>query len=238
MIFSTVRNYIGVPRFSMPIKGYGVDMFAVEEFIVRGAKTAPKQWTCFTSNDQDWWQTPFTMFAQRESPMISSLESCTPFYTHSTVGLSRSSASSKDSKAGRSGLHRHEIEQLDLSYQLSQKGPNQSSRRRSLLVQAHQVSPKPLERNSDYPLVPETPKWHNETLTVGKDDSFQFLIEVQDHENHALQQPFGQQQQDVSALTLPQPSLQVFSGDPIDHCDFVHTFEHLVERKTKNRIPF
>lgn len=43
MIFSTVRNYIGVPRFSMPIKGYGVDMFAVEELIVRGAKTAPKQ---------------------------------------------------------------------------------------------------------------------------------------------------------------------------------------------------
>ena len=34
------------------------------------------------------------------------------------------------------------------------------------------------------------------------------------------------------ALTLPQTSIQVFSGDPLDYCDFVRPFEHLVERKT------
>ena len=40
------------------------------------------------------------------------------------------------------------------------------------------------------------------------------------------------QQQSTAALTLPQPSMQVFSGNPIDYCDFVHAFEHLVEQKT------
>ena len=35
MIFSIVKNCIGVTRLSIPIKGYGVDMFAVGELIVR-----------------------------------------------------------------------------------------------------------------------------------------------------------------------------------------------------------
>lgn len=40
-----------------------------------------------------------------------------------------------------------------------------------------------------------------------------------------------QQQQGVMSLTLPQPDMQVFSGDPINYCDFVRSFKHLVERK-------
>jgi len=93
-------------------------------------------------------------------------------------------------------------------------------------------TPKPLERNSEYPLVPETPKWRHGASTVGKNDSLQFLMEAQDRQSQALERLLEQQQQGVSTLTLPQPSLQVFSGDPIDYCDFVRTFEHLVERKT------
>ena len=93
-------------------------------------------------------------------------------------------------------------------------------------------TPKPLERNSEYPLVPETPKWRHGASTVGKNDSLQFLMEAQDRQSQASQRLLEQQQQGVSTLTLPQPSLQVFSGDPIDYCDFVRTFEHLVERKT------
>ena len=57
-------------------------------------------------------------------------------------------------------------------------------------------------------------------------------MEAQDRQSQALQRLLEQQQQGVSALTLPQLSLQVFSGDPIDYCDFVCAFEHLVERKT------
>ena len=57
-------------------------------------------------------------------------------------------------------------------------------------------------------------------------------METQDHQNTALQQLIQQQQAGVLALTLPQPNIQVFSGDSLDYCDFVHAFEHLVERKT------
>ncbi|XP_028417945.1 uncharacterized protein LOC114542641 [Dendronephthya gigantea] len=34
------------------------------------------------------------------------------------------------------------------------------------------------------------------------------------------------------ALTLPQPSMPVFSGNPVDYCDFIRSFEHLIESKT------
>eukprot|EP00794_Sanderia_malayensis_P013184 gene13184-14532_t len=52
------------------------------------------------------------------------------------------------------------------------------------------------------------------------------------HQNNALQQLTLQQQQGVMALTLPQPTMQVFSGDPIDYSDFVRSFEHIIEEKT------
>ena len=35
MVFSTVRHYIGVNRLSTPIKGFGVNMLAVGELIIR-----------------------------------------------------------------------------------------------------------------------------------------------------------------------------------------------------------
>ncbi|KAK3710896.1 hypothetical protein QZH41_016322 [Actinostola sp. cb2023] len=36
------------------------------------------------------------------------------------------------------------------------------------------------------------------------------------------------------SLTLPQPDLPVFSGDPVEYCDFIRAFENLIERKTRN----
>ena len=35
LVFATVRELMGVHRLTIPIKGYGVDMFAVAAFIVR-----------------------------------------------------------------------------------------------------------------------------------------------------------------------------------------------------------
>ena len=72
---------------------------------------------------------------------------------------------------------------------------------------------------------------YNRAISL-QDESFQRLIENHERQNQAIQQLIQQQQQGVLALTLPQPSLQVFSGDPIDYCDFVRAFEHIVERKT------
>lgn len=57
-------------------------------------------------------------------------------------------------------------------------------------------------------------------------------METQHLQNHALQQLIQQQQQGVMALTLPQRTMKVFSGNPIDYCDFIRAFEHLIEGKT------
>ena len=65
-----------------------------------------------------------------------------------------------------------------------------------------------------------------------QDESFQRLIENHERQNQAVQQLIQQQQQAVLALTLPQQSLQVLSGNPINYCDTVRAFEYSVERKT------
>jgi len=36
------------------------------------------------------------------------------------------------------------------------------------------------------------------------------------------------------ALTLPQPDIPVFTGDPVEYCDFTQAFENLIERKTSS----
>ncbi|XP_068675732.1 uncharacterized protein [Montipora foliosa] len=90
------------------------------------------------------------------------------------------------------------------------------------------VNPRALESRESY-----EPNEHRNNRSGGiQDDSFRHLMEIQDRQNYALQQLIQQQQQGVMALTLPQPSLQAFSGDPIDYLDFIRAFEHLVESKT------
>ena len=64
------------------------------------------------------------------------------------------------------------------------------------------------------------------------DYPLQRLMETLDRQSIALQQIVQQQQQSVMALTLPQPTIKAFKGDPIEYCDFVRSFEHLVEQKT------
>ena len=111
------------------------------------------------------------------------------------------------------------------------------------IIPKHKPPYEPGETPPSVKLNPDAPEWHHQTTPIQhgmfadrtgsfKDDSLQRLVETQDRQNSALQQLIQQQQAGVMALTLPQPSMQVFSGDPLDYCDFVRAFEHLVERKT------
>ena len=75
---------------------------------------------------------------------------------------------------------------------------------------------------------PLTPQYNGQTY----DYPLQRLMETHDRQNIALQQIVQQQQQSVMALTLPQPTIKTFKGDPIEYCDFIRSFEHLVEEKT------
>ena len=65
-------------------------------------------------------------------------------------------------------------------------------------------------------------------------ESFQRLMESQQKQINALQQLVQQQQQSVMVLTLPQPTVPVFNGDPISYCDFIRAFEQLIEQKTSS----
>ena len=47
------------------------------------------------------------------------------------------------------------------------------------------------------------------------------MLDSQDRQSHALHQLLKQQQENVMALTLPQPDLPVFDGDAIQYCDFI-----------------
>ena len=89
------------------------------------------------------------------------------------------------------------------------------------------VPSSPIKTNArGGPQQPYTPNDHayNRSGSI-QDHSFRQLVEIQDRQNNALQQLIQQQQQGVMALTLPQPSLQVFSGNPIDYLDFIRAFE-------------
>lgn len=61
-----------------------------------------------------------------------------------------------------------------------------------------------------------------------------YLKQSEPEHTGQIQALIKQQQETISALTLPQPELQVFNGDPTDYHDFIRAFEHLVERKTQS----
>ena len=57
------------------------------------------------------------------------------------------------------------------------------------------------------------------------------LLEAQNKQNQALQQLVQEQQQGIGALIVPLPCLQIFDGNPANHCHFIRAFEHLIKGK-------
>lgn len=60
------------------------------------------------------------------------------------------------------------------------------------------------------------------------------LMESQERQSCTLQRIINQQQQSVTSLTLPLPSLSTFSGDPTEYTNFIKSFELLIESKTSS----
>ena len=58
------------------------------------------------------------------------------------------------------------------------------------------------------------------------------IMHIQQQQNHQVQQLLRQQQLHTLALTLPQPEVPTFSGDPIEYCNFIRAFENMIEAKT------
>ena len=58
------------------------------------------------------------------------------------------------------------------------------------------------------------------------------LLDAQYFQNQQLQALIQRQQESTLALTLPQPNVPVFSGNPIEYWTFIRAFENLIDRKT------
>ena len=87
------------------------------------------------------------------------------------------------------------------------------------------------------PLNPEVPEWRNkapqystfEAVTNGTPQAT--LVPAA---NSDIQLLLRQQQEAIMALTLPQPDVPIFNGDPVEYCDFTRAFENLIEAKTSS----
>ena len=87
------------------------------------------------------------------------------------------------------------------------------------------------------PLNPEAPEWQNKTPQYSP---FNAVAKSTPKSTYAppvggdIQLLLRQQQEAIMALTLPQPDVPVFTGDPVEYCDFIRAFENLIESKTSS----
>ena len=87
------------------------------------------------------------------------------------------------------------------------------------------------------PLNPEAPEWQNKSPQCS---SFNAVAKSTPKSTYAppvggdIQLLLRQQQEAIMALTLPQPDVHVFTGDPVEYCDFIRAFENLIESKTSS----
>ena len=58
------------------------------------------------------------------------------------------------------------------------------------------------------------------------------MINIQQQQNQQVQQLLKEQQLHTLTLTLPQPEVPTFTGDPIEYCSFIRAFESMIEAKT------
>ena len=58
------------------------------------------------------------------------------------------------------------------------------------------------------------------------------MINIQQQQNQQVQQLLKEQQLHTLTLTLPQPEVLTFTGDPIEYCSFIRAFESMIEAKT------
>ena len=67
----------------------------------------------------------------------------------------------------------------------------------------------------------------------GPPDTFlERLLATQSQQNFVMRQLLQRQQESTLALTLPQPEVPTFSGDPIEYWGFVRAFQNVIESKT------
>ena len=59
-----------------------------------------------------------------------------------------------------------------------------------------------------------------------------YMSTIQRQQNHQLERLMIEQQRYTAALSLPQPEVPTFKGEPLKYCSFIRAFENLIETKT------
>ena len=89
--------------------------------------------------------------------------------------------------------------------------------------------PKPIVKPSSLPTVKEEPAKEDR---CPPDTFLERLLATQSQQNAVMQQLLQRQQESTLALTLPQPEVPTFSGDPIEYWGFIRAFQNVIESKT------
>ena len=105
---------------------------------------------------------------------------------------------------------------------------NQTKESRQVNQESHLTMPSNL-----YPQV-SVPNGYNPKIIQPNENNGGFFerFESQDRQSYMFNQLLKQQQENISALTLPKPNLLPFDGDPTKYCDFIRAFENVIESKT------
>jgi hypothetical protein len=99
---------------------------------------------------------------------------------------------------------------------------NQTKESRQVNQESHLTMPSNL-----YPQVSVPNGYNPKTIQPNENNGgfFERLLESQDRQSYMFNQLLKQQKENISALTLPKPSLLPFDGDPTKYCDFIRAFE-------------
>ena len=86
----------------------------------------------------------------------------------------------------------------------------------------------------DHPIIKYETHKHKPADSVNIDSLTHSLLEAQQQQNYRLQELLLGQQESALALTLPQPEVPRFTGNPMEYWTFIRAFENLTESKTSS----
>ena len=145
-----------------------------------------------------------------------------PAKSHATAGLNEGHASCRNSSMKDSAIP-------DLRNTSGQPDRNSSSaEKQSRLYTPRHNALAGFPITNQHQLSAEAPEWRYEGSMQPDCDvvvSSTPQAPLASDQNKHIQLLLQQQKEAIMALTLPQPDLPVFGGDPIEYCDFIRAFE-------------
>ena len=114
------------------------------------------------------------------------------------------------------------------NFQGDRKPPRPSSTPHVPSIKKSQVY-VPSIKEAQVKVEPDESKYGHQALIGALTQSF---LEAQNQQDRRMEELIQRQQESTLALTLPQPEVPTFSGNPTEYWTFIRAFENLIERRT------